>query len=195
MRLIETKEFCTTMKKVARVMGPGKPGKWCLIGGRAVEVYTNPPQSPDVDILFDATINRMPMIIRKFKTFNIVLVEEYEKDYIGFFVDEDNGVEVDVMPTYDPYEVEAIRLAEMTQCGEARFPVIGIEDLVIMKAGAAASEGGMMGRSQEKKLRDIKALLVLQNENDLDSEYIASIVKPSLMPREHKLLKKLGILK
>lgn len=72
--------------------------------------------------------------------------------------------------------------------------MIEVEDLVIMKAAAASSQGGMMGRSDEKKHRDVLAIIQLQKENDLDGKYIARVLKDELMEREAKLLKKLGVI-
>ncbi len=191
-RLIESKTFCSTMKKIVRVMARGP---WCMIGGRAVEVYSNPPQTPDVDVLCDAQGYDMAKVIAAFKKENVRLREEYSEGYIIFMEDRDNGVEVDVMPTFDRFEIQAIATAEMKRCGPSRFPVINIEDLVIMKAVAACSPGsGLMGRSKEKKLRDIKAIIVLQKENDLNASYIAAVLKEELMAKEEQLLKKLKVI-
>ncbi len=135
-------------------------------------------------------------VIKKFKAENVTLREEYEDGYIAFLLDKDTGVEVDIMPTYDRFEIQAISDAKTVRCGKASFPVIEIEDLVIMKAAAACSVGsGLMGRSEEKKLRDVKAIIQIQKENELDTDYIAKVLKDELMPRETKLLKNLKILK
>ncbi len=191
MREIEGKPFCDTINKVKKVL---KTGPWCLIGGRAVEFYTNPPQSPDSDCLLDATHYDIRKVIKDFKAIGVKLREEYEEGYIAFLYDKDTDTEVDLMPTYDRFEIQAIKKAKTARCGKASFPVIEIEDLVIMKAAAAVSEGGMMGRSDEKKYRDVKAIIVLQKENDLDGNYINKILRKEVMVREAKLLKKLGII-
>lgn len=118
MRDIEGKPFCDTMARIKKVMASGP---WCMIGGRAVEFYTNPPQTPDVDILCSATHYDILKTIKKFKAVGLNLREEYEDGYIAFLRDKENDIEVDIMPTYDRFELQAISDADTGRCGKLSF--------------------------------------------------------------------------
>lgn len=191
-REIEGKAFCGTMLKCIKVL---KKGPWCLIGGRAVEFYINPPQTPDADVLCDASGYDVRKLIKEFKTIGVTQREEYEDGYIAFLFDNDSGIELDIMPTYDEFEIEAISSAKKMRCDKATFPVIKVEDLVIMKAVAACSPGsGMMGRSPEKKHRDARAIYHLNKENELDRKYIARVLGRESMTCETTLLKRLKVI-
>jgi predicted nucleotidyltransferase len=189
--LIESTSFCPAMKKIKKVMSGTS---WALIGGRAVEVHTNPPQTPDIDILCDAFDVDAYELIDSFKSIGIVPTMPYEEGDIIFLIDKELDVEIDVLPTYDAFDVRAIKRAKNASCNGVKFPVVQPEDLIIMKAQAASSAGGgMMGRSKEKVKHDMDAIRTLIEEVDLNDDYIVKVLRSERWFDELRLLRKLGL--
>ena len=189
--LIESASFCPAMKKIKKVMNGSS---WALIGGRAVEVHTNPPQTPDIDILCDASGVDACDLINAFKSIGVVLTMPYEEGDIIFLIDKALDVEIDVLPTYDGFDVRAIKRAKNATCNGVGFPVVQPEDLIVMKTQAASSAGGgMMGRSKEKVKHDMDAIRTLIKEVDLDKDYIVKVLRAERWFDELRLLRKLGL--
>lgn len=203
MKLIQSKNFCATIQKLVSAL---VNENWCLIGGRAVEVHANPPQSPDIDILIDGTTSDPEALIIELKKYNIVLKESYEPGDIVFMIDKSNSEEVDLIPTYDDFEIKAIgraRRGERFECvvgsvssrSSVKFPVVQVEDLVILKAVAACdlNRTGLMGRGEEKVKRDIKAIQALAKDSKLDKQYIIDTLMRERWPKELKMLRTLRV--
>ena len=189
--LIESPSFCPAIKKLKTVLN-GNP--WALIGGRAVEVHSNPKQTPDIDILCDGRKLDVWALIRSLKAVGIVLTIPYEDGFILFLEDKQIDVEIDIMPSYDPFDIRAIKRAETAKCNGVSFPVVQPEDLVIMKAQAACDAGGgMMGRTKMKIKHDMDAIQILNEEVDLDKDYIVKILRAERWFEELRLLRKLGL--
>lgn len=55
--------FGRVMRKIP---WPLKPWEWCLIGSRAVEVWTSPPQTPEVHVLTLVGDAEAPELSRRF---------------------------------------------------------------------------------------------------------------------------------
>lgn len=189
--LIESPSFCPAIKKLKTVL---PQGLWALIGGRAVEVHSNPKQTPDIDILCNGMKIDVWDLIKSLATIGIKPVEEYEEGYILFAEDKTLDVDIDIMPSYDSFDIRAIKRAEVAKCNGVSFPVVQPEDLVIMKAQAACdSGGGLMGRTKSKVKHDMDAIRILDEEVDLDKDYIVKVLRAERWFEELRLLRRLGL--
>lgn len=189
--LIESPSFCPAIKKLKTVL---EEKTWALIGGRAVEVHSNPKQTPDIDILCDGRKLDVWALIRELSGIDIELTTPYEDGFILFLEDKSLDVEIDIMPSYDHFDIRAIKRSEKAKCNGVVFPVVQPEDLVIMKAQAACDAGGgMMGRTKEKVKHDMDAIRILNEEADLDKEYIVKTLRQERWFEELRLLRKLGV--
>ncbi len=192
-RFIDNKAFPRVIKKITKGMG-NIP--WCLIGGRAVEVWTNPPQTPDLDILYDANELDGVAVVDRLEAVGISLNENYREGDIIFMLDRKEKVEVDVLPTYDPLNVTMIRAAKPIVIQGVSTPVVSPENLVILKAQILAdAEAGSVAREPDKLERDAASIRTLGLRRDLDRFYIGRTLKREGWDDEIKILKRLGVLK
>ncbi len=189
--LLESPSFCPAIKKLKTVL---PNGLWALIGGRAVEVHSNPKQTPDIDILCNGMEIDVWDLIKSLAAIGIKPVEEYEEGYILFAEDKALDVEIDIMPSYDLFDIRAIKRAGKATCNGVSFPVVQPEDLVIMKAQAACDAGGgIMGRTKQKVKHDMDAIRILNDAVDLDMDYIVKTLRRERWFEELRLLRKLGL--
>lgn len=189
--LIESPSFCPAIKKLKTVL---PDGLWALIGGRAVEVHSNPKQTPDIDILCNGLKLDTWALLHDLKAIGIVPTIPYEDGFILFLEDKKADVEIDIMPSYDAFDIRAIKRASMAKCNGVSFPVVQPEDLVIMKAQAACDAGGgLMGRTKMKIKHDMDAIQILDKEVDLDKDYIVKVLRAERWFEELRLLRKLGL--
>ncbi len=195
MRLILHPSFSKIMRKVAAVM---RPYNWCLIGGRAVEIWSNPPQTPDADILYDAQEVNGAELIDAFEGARngIRLNEHFKEGDVIFLLDTKEDVEIDLIPTWDPVNISMIASAEKKTVGGVTMPVATAEDLIIMKAQILSDvHDGAHGRSPEKVERDKAAIQTLAQLKGLDRLYIVNVLKAEGWMQELRILQKLGVFK
>ena len=85
----------------------------------------------------------------------------------------------------------ALERAKRRTVNHVSFPVVLPEDLVILKAQAAVAP-----QRGEKSPRDKAAIKAIAKENDLDTDYIETILTQAQADcgDEYKLLKELGVL-
>lgn len=194
-QLIKQAKFVQSIKKIIKAFDALEID-WCLIGGRAVEMRTNPPQSPDIDLLCSAQDATPREILEAFDNEGIRLKERYEPGDIAFMKDIKNGTEIDVMPSFDPFDAAVILRAGVIKLKGLEIPVAIAEDLVMMKARAACdSSAGLIGRPKDKAERDVAAIKILAGDNDLDLKYIKETLIDEHWDDELALLKKAGVLK
>src|SRR3990167_134833 len=166
-RYIYSREFPRIMTKILRVM---EPWPWCLIGGRSVEIWANPPQTPDVDILAAVKDHHVDAIARRFEKVGVRLVNVWDglKDPTIFFKDEKLGVEIDLLSSADPMYTWILERARRMTIQGVTIPVATPEDIVIMKSRAACG----IGRPKDKRGRDLAAINVI-SETDIDRDFIS----------------------
>lgn len=189
-RFIDTKEFALIVKKVKKVIGRYP---WCMIGGRAVEVWANPPQTPDVDFLVEFRPKDAKVLIEEMKTAKFVLLRQFfDKNYapMFFFKDEEFGVEVDLIGAFEDVHFWAIERAARKTISGVSVNVAQPEDIVILKANAALTP-----RRGEKVPRDMAAIKAIAESVDLDIDYIEVILTQASADwsDERALLNDLGI--
>lgn len=165
--------FGRVMRKIERAM---RPWGWCLIGGRAVEVWTNPPQTPDVDILAAAGDDAAPEMLRRFSRRGIPpkggAVEGLGAPTL-FLHDRALKIEVDVLGAYDPLHFSMIERAPRKSVQGVVFPVAFAEDIVILKAQSATDPG----RPAAKRARDRKAIRDVASAVRLDRKYLCGTLE------------------
>lgn len=174
-RFIDTQDFRNVMNRMAKAL---QPWPWCLIGGRAVEVWTNPPQTPDVDVL----VNLHPKDIRDLE--NAVIKAGFDlltrfhdvgMSPMWFFKDIRTGTEADIIAAYEDVHFWAIERSQILSFfdGKLRIPVARAEDVIILKANAACAPG-----RAEKVSHDIEAIKAIagSHNQDLDWEYIRTVL-------------------
>jgi hypothetical protein len=165
--------FGRIMRKVVRAM---KPWSWCMIGGRAVEVWTNPPQTPDVDLLAMVSDEDTAELERRYKKENIVL-DQRPWSGLGaptlFLRDKTLDVELDILGAYDPLHFAIIERAPVKSVQAVAFPVAFAEDLVMLKAQSATDPG----RPTDKRGRDRKAILAIAQSVALNTVYICDTLE------------------
>lgn len=166
-----TKTFARVMRAVnaafSRINDESANIGWCLIGGRAVELYNNPPQTPDVDILVagESALESGAAFPAAFRKCGFTLAGSYDpEDPVSFWKHQATGTELDILFGFGTFENRIIRDAKPETINGVSFPLVAIEDLIILKATAAVGAGtarGMMERSEEKAVRDKVALELL----------------------------------
>lgn len=189
-KLIYEHSFPIVMKKCMRAL---RGYEWCMIGGRAVEVWANPPQTPDLDLLvkFEARDAKHVIAAMKDEGFRL------DKKFIDrasvpmfFFTDTEEHTEVDLIGAFEDVHDWAIERSVKKTVGGLKFSVAQPEDIVILKAYAAVSP------RREKREHDEAAIQALSADNELDTDYIEIILSQALADTtdERKLLVKLGVL-
>ncbi len=190
-RFIDDKQFPIVMRKIVKAL---KGYDWCMIGGRSVEVWSNPPQTPDVDVLIRFTAREMKTVIAAMERTGFTLVRKFfDPDYVPmlFFSDDAEHVEVDLIGAFEDVHEWALDRSVKKTVGGVSFRVAKPEDIVILKANAALSP-----TRGEKAERDKAAIEALANAVDLDGDYIDLVLSQALMDwtDERKLLVSLGVL-
>jgi hypothetical protein len=180
-------------KIMRKLVGATRPWPWCLIGGRAVEVWTNPPQTPDVDLLMGISDEQVGHIERAFSENYIKL----EDDAVGmgapmlFFRDVRLKIEVDVFGAFEPLHFEIIRRAPIKTIQNVRFKVAYAEDIVILKSQAAIDTG----RPADKSQRDRKAIFDIAGSVKLDQSYLSTTLLLHGWREELSLLRLMKVVK
>lgn len=185
-KFILDRRFPVVMRKIVAAM---RPWPWCMIGGRAVEVWANPPQTPDVDVLAAVTDEDVPNVLRSFARHGVRRDEVNAGlgSPIVFLTDTRTRVEVDVLGAYDPLHFEVIARAAKRTVQAVRFKVAYAEDVMMLKAQAATD----MGRPAPKRARDRKAIFDLAKAagKRLDRNHIRTALASHGWTDEAALLK------
>lgn len=189
-KLIYEHSFPIVMKKCMRAL---RGYEWCMIGGRAVEVWANPPQTPDLDLLVKFEARDAKHVIAAMKDEGFRLDKKFiDRDSVPmfFFTDTEERTEVDLIGAFEDVHDWAIERSVKKTVGGLKFSVALPEDIVILKAYAAVSP------RREKRERDEAAIQALAADNELDTDYIEIILSQALADTtdERKLLVKLGVL-
>ena len=192
-RFIDTGDFRNVMGRLVKAL---RAYTWCLIGGRAVEVWSNPPQTPDVDILIDLRSRRSVRAVER-RMFRVGF--EIDRRFFGpgmtpmwFFTDSATKTEVDIIGAFENPHFWAIERAAAYRIKHgATIKVAQAEDVVILKANAACSPG-----REDKFPHDIAAIKAVAKANALDADYIETVLTEAGADwsDERRLLRKLGIL-
>jgi len=171
------------MRKIVSAL---KPWKWCLIGGRAVEIWTNPPQTPDIDLLVDVTDETVNSLCDSFRARGVQVNELVEGlgSPMVFLKDHALKVELDVIGAYEELHFSIIRRAVTKTVQAVRFPVAYAEDIVILKSQALVDPG----RRSDKKRRDRQAVRDIAASVKLDKAYIREALDVSGWSEELKML-------
>ena len=177
------------MQKLVRAL---RPWTWCLIGGRAVEIWTNPPQTPDVDVLVVFREEDASVLLARLKSEAIELESSLEGDGVPtfFLKDRQTKVEVDVLGAYETMHYFVAERAVSKVVQRARFPVAYAEDIVILKARAIVD----IGRPAEKRKRDRKAVWDIDKQVKLNKPYIQETLDEHGWSEEAKMLHVMRIL-
>ncbi len=199
-RFSDTKEFADGMQRVTRALDGFK---YCLIGGRAVEMRANPPQTPDLDFLVMFGPKDAKRVIKSVEDEGFALIRKFfDEKYAPmlFFKDvasDSADLKVDIIGAFEDVHEWAIERATMVKTKAKipyaiAFPCAQAEDIVIMKANAALSP-----KRGEKAERDKAAIVALAESNDLDADYIEIVLTQALADwsDERELLLNLGVLK
>lgn len=193
MQLIDSQEYKDSLKKVVRAL---QGWRWCLIGGRAVEVHSNPPQTPDIDVLVAVDPQQKKMLVKRISAEGFELDtrlddEDDSGEFPMLFFTDTNGVEFDVVGAFEDIHFWAIDRALAQRVGGLRIPVATAEDVVILKAQA------VLARNDDRKSRDIAAIRAIATSVELDTDYIATALSEANadMSEESELLQKLGVLR
>ncbi len=188
-RFIDTEAFGRVMKKVVQIM---RPWGWCMFGGRAVEVWSNPPQTPDIDILTDLQDDDVETLVLRAQKFSIRLMEEVtgQGSPMVFLKDLKENVEIDIMGAYEELQYATIRRAVWKTIHGVRIPVAYAEDMVILKAQSALD----FGRTPSKKIRDRRAIQHIASSVKLNKAFILTNLQNYRMTDEAGLLTRLGVL-
>lgn len=189
MRFVLSPKFPRTMRKVVAALSPWR---WCLIGGRAVEIWANPPQTPDIDCLAAVKDEDVPQLKARFQRTGIRTVEVYAGmgTPILFLRDVSERVDVDVLGAYDPMHTWIIFGALHRTVQGIRIPVARPEGVVALKAQSAID----IGRPAGKRNRDRKAIDVLARLKAFDKKLLEGILIVYGWREEWEFLKSRGVL-
>lgn len=191
-RFIDTKEFADVMRKINHAL---VDYDWALIGGRSVEVWANPPQTPDVDCLVKFKARDTDKLLASMKRHGFILERKFfDPKYVPmlFFKDDTLNVEVDIIGAFEDVHLWAIERSVKRTVSGVKFPVAQPEDVVMLKANAALTP-----RRGEKAERDVAAIKAIAKDNSLDTDYIEIVLSQALIDwsDERKLLVDLGVLR
>lgn len=196
-KFIDNKAFARVVKRIRPIIDQFD---WCLIGGRAVEVHANPPQTPDLDFLVKYGPKDMRGIIEAMQNESFVLTKRLsDRDFVPILFFEDTierdgekWVEIDIIGAFEDVQLWALERATNRRVNGVAMPVAQAEDIVILKADAAVSGG----RPVDKRARDKAAIIAINENVDLDVDYIETILSQGMADRadEKRLLIKLGVL-
>lgn len=187
-KFVLTPQFSRVMRKVVSAMAPWR---WCLVGGRAVEIWSNPPQTPDIDCLAEVEDGDVPEVVGRFRAVGIVAREVYTGvgAPILFLRDQRERVDVDVLGAYDPLHMWVVLSAVRRTVGGVRIPVARPEGVVALKAQSAID----VGRPPGKKIRDRRAIATLAKSRRLDKGLLEGILIAYGWMEELRFLKSQGI--
>jgi hypothetical protein len=132
---------------------------FALIGGLAVSIRGQPRMTVDVDVVIIADVDRALELVRDitstpFEPLFPGVEEVVAKSYILPLRHRTTGIRVDVAIGMSGFEQQAVGRATPVSIGEVRIPVVGIEDLLVMKA--------LAGRPQDEQ--DIRGLIATQGD-------------------------------
>ena len=111
---------------------------YMVIGGQAVLLYGEPRLTKDIDITLGIGIDGLDEIQNisvKLELKPLVEnAEEFVKETMVYPVlDEKNGIRVDFIFSFSPYEKQAIEKAQSLKLGEIDIKFASLEDVVIHK--------------------------------------------------------------
>jgi len=195
-RFIDTEDFRSVMDRLVGVL---QFTPWCMIGGRAVEVWTNPPQTPDIDILAEVSPRSIRKIEDAMKAYKFALDRRFGGSGMApmwFFKDTITGTEVDIIGAYESVHVWAIERSVQHKIKDGpKIMVAQAEDVIVLKANAACSPG--RGVKAEHDIEAIKAIAE-NKKNNIDADYIVTVLLMASTSAdwddEAKLLHKLGVI-
>lgn len=192
MRFIDGVQFPRVIKKIVKAL---RGYKWAMIGGRSVEVWANPPQTPDIDCMVKFQAKDAGKVIAAMASVGFELTRKVvEKRYapMFFFMDKEEDTEVDLLGAFEDVHEWAVDRSVLKKVGGVTFPVVQPEDIVILKANAALTPN-----RGEKVDRDIAAIKAIDESVDLDIDYIEIVLSQAMMDwsDERDLLVKSGVLK
>jgi hypothetical protein len=169
-----------------------RPWPWCLIGGRAVEVWTNPPQTPDVDVLAAVEDEHEPLLTARMAKAGVALNDRATGlgSPMLFYVHKRTRVEADVLGAYEPMHYAMIRESVRRTVQATRFRVAHAEGVVMLKAQAAVD----VGRPVEKRSRDRRAILAVASSVRLKKHYIRQTLAEHQWTEEAALLRLLRVI-
>lgn len=164
--------------------------KHMVIGGIANAVWGRPRATRDADFKIltgDFSIDQLVDLIGCHFRYRISDPHSFAHRTYVLPIYSSNGIDVDIILGFLPYEEQAIAISIPTEQQGFSFPVCTAEDLIIQKA---ISE-------REKDWEDIDGVLKRQGEK-LNQEYIRrwlsvfaeTLDKPQLLARYEELVKK-----
>lgn len=158
----------------------GKGWRFCFIGGLAVQKWSEPRVTDDVDLtLFTGLGTEAPFIdallALDWVEPRIPLAREFAQTRRVLLLQTRGGVGIDVALGAFPFEEEAVRRGrDMTLLPGRALRLCTAEDLIVFKTFAA--------RSQD--WRDVEMTIVRQGDDALDWNYIHAQLRPLLELKE-----------
>ncbi|MBI1884188.1 MAG: nucleotidyltransferase [Chlamydiae bacterium] len=157
--------FEKILAKIAKVLNEKKI-PYMVIGGQALLQWGEPRLTEDIDITLGFTSDRCPEVTTLLQKIDIKPLKEATGDFIRKTSvlpcqELTEGIRIDFIFSFLPYEEEAIRRAKGILIENQKVKFASAEDLIIHKMFA--------GRSRD--IDDVKNILIKQKEN-LDYSYI-----------------------
>lgn len=167
--------------------------RWYVFGAQAVIVHGFIRQTADVDVTVEVTPEQLPGMVEALRSSGFVL--RVEEDVEGFIartrvlplVDERTGFALDVVLAGPGLEEGFLDRAIEVEAGGVRFPVISVEDLIVVKILAGRAKDledvrGVLLRSRQtlaldevrRRLRELEQLL---DQSDLVPELEALLAR------------------
>ncbi len=134
-----------------------------IIGGQAVLIYGEPRLTKDIDITLGVGIEKLSVIKDTVRTLGLSIeaddVDSFVKDTMVLpATDPKNGIRVDFVFSFSPFERAAIERAHIAKFDEISVRFASLEDLVIHKIVA--------GRARD--IEDVRAILLKNPGYDRD---------------------------
>ncbi|MFP4082454.1 MAG: nucleotidyl transferase AbiEii/AbiGii toxin family protein [Candidatus Aminicenantes bacterium] len=157
--------FQLLLKKIALALHK-KNIPYMVIGGQAVLLYGEPRLTKDIDITLGTGVRDVHKIKKVAESLGlkplVTNIEKFVKETMVFPVmNEKNGIRVDFIFSFSPYERQAINRAVSIKIAGTQVKFASLEDVVIHKMAA--------GRARD--VEDVKTILLKNPGYDKDYIY------------------------
>lgn len=161
--------FQNLLKKLAKEFEKSKI-PYMIIGGQAVLLYGEPRFTKDIDVTLGVNVEKLDTIIKVVNNLKLKILPENPKNFVTELmvlpvIDEINGIRIDLIFSFSPYEQEAIKRATSIDFSGVKVKFASVEDLIIHKIIAG----------RERDIEDIRHI-ILKNPQ-FDKSYILKWLK------------------
>ncbi len=138
---------------------------YMIIGGQAVLIYGEPRLTRDIDVVIGKGIEGFEKILEVISNLRLNILPENPLEFVKKTMvlpcfSKENGLRVDFIFSFSPYEREALKRVNVLKIDDVYVRYASVEDIIIHK----------MIAGRERDFEDIKSILV--KNRSVDEKYI-----------------------